>query len=91
MNIKGISPSSINNYYNSNVKKVEKKDVAKVQDKIEISKTGKALQKYGVDEVFTNSPEKIEKLKNDIKNGTYNPSSAAISKAMFDSMKGRKI
>ena len=90
MNVKGVSQTNINTYYNVNRKKVEGKQTESIKDKLEISNEAKTLQSYGVED-FNDNSKRIEEIKNQLNNGTYKPSAKAISKAMYDVMKGKKI
>lgn len=90
MNIKGVSQTNINTYYNVNRKKVESKSTENVKDKIEISQQAKTLQSYGVEDIKDNS-KKVEEIKNALNNGTYKPTAKAISRAMYDIMKGKTV
>lgn len=88
MNINPINPNKVVNFYNSQSKKVDTSKVDKVTDSIEISSVGKNMSLYSLEDDFTSSDKKIEQLKNQVENGTYNKSSKLIADKIFDSMKG---
>lgn len=91
MNIRGIGPSSnvinLNNKQNktNNIKAAEKKD------RIEISSAGRKLASYGTEDMNVTNDAKIEKLKNEIKKGTYNIDAKLTAQSLVDVMKGRRV
>lgn len=88
MNIKGVSQTNINAYHNVSRKKIEKKQIEGVKDKVEISEAAKTLQSYGIEELKDNT-KRIEEIKKQLANGTYKPTAKAISRAMYNVMKGK--
>ena len=91
MKINGIGINKIVNLYNHNKKITEKSAVKTSKDTIEISNLGKSLSSFSVEEGFENSPEKIDRLKKEVSQGTYKADSTLIAKKMLDSIKGRGI
>lgn len=91
MNIRGISPNS--NVINLNKKqnKVNNIKAAEQKDRIEISSAGRKLMSYGAEAMNVNNEAKIEKIKNDIKKGTYNIDAKLTAQSLVDVMKGRKV
>ena len=87
MKINGVNPNKIVNLYSNNKKNVERKSEVSQKDTIEISSVGKSLSSYSIDDKFINSNEKIEKLKNEIQNGTYNRDSKLVAAKILDAMK----
>ena len=89
MNIKGVGYVNGINYYNritsNKVNQVEKTETL---DRIELSKEGKLLNDYKIDESSYDNSKKIENIKNMIQNGTYNFDAKLIAKGMLDSIKG---
>lgn len=84
MKINSASVNKVINLYNTNKQSIEKKDSKVKNDSIEISTLGKKLSDLSIDENIGNSDEKIEALRNGVKNGTYKPSSGSVAKKMLD-------
>lgn len=91
MKINGASVNKVINIYNTNKQSIEKKDTKVKNDSIEISTLGKKLSNLSIDDNFGNSEEKVEALRNEVKNGTYKPSSANVAKKMLDSISEREV
>ncbi|GLC32321.1 flagellar biosynthesis anti-sigma factor FlgM [Clostridium omnivorum] len=91
MKINGASVNKVINLYNANKQSIEKKDTKVKNDSIEISTLGKKLSDLSIDENIGNSEEKIEALRNEVKNGTYKPSSGNVAKKMLDIIGERGI
>lgn len=87
MKINGVNPNKIVNLYSNNKRNIERKSEVAQKDTIEISSVGKSLSSYSIDDKFINSNEKIEKLKNEIQNGTYNRDSKLVAAKILDAMK----
>ncbi len=91
MKISGTGINKIINIYEKNNKKIEKtKEVVK-KDSLEISKIGKNLSSFAVDDKKSISQEKLEKIRNEIANGTYNVDGKLVAQKMIDIMKGREV
>lgn len=90
MKIESIKHDVINTYKKTTPKTEVKANVIK-KDTIELSAEGKNLSALSLEGKSVNSNEKIEAIKNSIKNGTYNVDSKLTAKKIFDSMKGRDI
>jgi negative regulator of flagellin synthesis FlgM len=91
MKVNGTSVNKVTNLYNQNKKVAEKSPVKTAKDTIEISKLGKSLSNFSVEEGFENSPEKIERLKKEVAQGNYKPDSKLVAKKMLENFKGRGI
>lgn len=87
MKINGVNPNKIVNFYSNNKKTVEKKEQIMQKDSIQISSAAKNLSSYLIDDNFTNSKEKIEKLKNEVANGTYNRDSKLVAAKILEEIK----
>lgn len=87
MNINSINQNKVVNFYNVQSKKVGTSKVEKVSDSIEISSVGKNMSLYSLEDDFKNSDKKIEQLKSQVENGTYNKDSKLIADKIFDSMR----
>ena len=89
MKINGVDPSKVVNLYSNNVKSVQKKTEVSQKDSVQISSLGKNLSSYSLEDKFVNSNEKIEKLKNQISNGTYSRDSKLVAGKILEEMKGK--
>lgn len=88
MNINGINSNNIINFYSKNKSRVsETKKVNNVSDRIEISKLGKSLTNYTLEGVNVDNSKKIEELKNQINNGTYNVDAKLTARSILDTIK----
>jgi negative regulator of flagellin synthesis FlgM len=91
MKINGASVNKVINLYNVNKQSIEKKDTKVKNDSIEISTLGKKLSNLSIDDNFGNSEEKVEALRNGIKNGTYKPNAGNVAKKMLDIISEREV
>ncbi|NMM61266.1 flagellar biosynthesis anti-sigma factor FlgM [Clostridium sp. P21] len=87
MKINGVNPSKVINLYSDHKKTIEKKERVQNGDIVQISSLGKSLSSYSLDDKFVSSKEKIEKLTNEVKNGTYNIDSKLIAAKIMEEMK----
>lgn len=87
MKINGVNPSKVVNLYSNQVKNVGKKTEVSQKDSIQISSLGKNLSSYSLDDKFVNSNEKIEKLRNEVANGTYSRDSKLVASKILEEMK----
>ncbi|MCT8976143.1 flagellar biosynthesis anti-sigma factor FlgM [Clostridium sp. CX1] len=87
MKINGVNPSKIVNLYANNKKTIEKKEQVQQKDSIQISSVAKSLSSYSIDDKFINSKEKIERLKSEISNGTYNKDSKLVAAKILEEIK----
>lgn len=92
MNIKGIGTHNIINLYNKNNNQVAQKS-EKVQktDTIEISKLGRSLNTYSLDETKFDNSAKVAEIKKQVENGTYNIDAKLTAQSIIDTIKGNKI
>ena len=92
MNIKGIGSQNIVNLYTRNSRKViNKGNISKTNDTIEISNVAKNLNTYSFDDVNIDNSAKIASLKNKIENGTYNVDARLTAQSMIDIIKEKKV
>lgn len=91
MKISGTGINKIINIYEKNNKKIEKTKEVEKKDSLEISKIGKNLSSFAVDDKKSISQEKLEKIRNEIANGTYNVDGKLVAQKMIDIMKGREV
>ena len=92
MKIQGINTQNIISTYKNNIgKNTEKVERVNSKDTIEISALGKKLNNYSLDNVSLDRSAKIEKIKAQIENGTYNVSAKLTAKSIIDTIKGDKI
>lgn len=87
MKVNGVNPSKIVNLYANNKKAIEKKEQVQQKDSIQISSVAKSLSSYSIDDKFINSKEKIERLKSEISNGTYNKDSKLVAAKILEEIK----
>ncbi|MDW8799707.1 flagellar biosynthesis anti-sigma factor FlgM [Clostridium sp. A1-XYC3] len=87
MKINGVSPNNIVGLYSNNKMAVEKKMELSQKDSIQISSVAKSLSSYSIDDKFVTSKEKIERLKSEISNGTYNRDSKLVAAKILEEMK----
>ena len=91
MKINGInSINVINNYKGKAAKISEVSRAENIKDSIEISEAGKTLNVYGMDPIRDNS-KRIQELKEQIKNGTYNVDPKETAKSMINFMGDKEI
>lgn len=74
--------------YNSNVRKI---DNAPAKDRIEISDAGKMLSSLCSNFEIGNNDSKVEVIKNQVKNGTYDRKSKLVAQKIVDYFKGREV
>lgn len=91
MKINGIGPSKVISIYSDNKKVQNAKETKPKQDSLEISSTGKSLSSLSLDESYVNSPEKLEKLKEQISQGTYKADAKLTAQKIIDAIKRRDI
>lgn len=91
MKLNSISIGKVIPLYNNTKKVEQKKDNIKVKDSVQISKAGRNLSSYYIDDIDTELEKKVQDVKNRINNGTYKVSSRLVAKKMLDIMKGRDI
>ena len=88
MNINGINSNNVINLYSKNRNRVSQtKEVKSVSDRIEISKLGKSLTNYTLEGVNVDNSKKIQELKNQINNGTYNVDDKLTARSILDTIK----
>jgi len=90
MKIDGVK-NNVVNFYKKNAVKTETKVATSKKDTIELSTAGKSLSALSLDDKLINSKEKIEAIRNEIKQGTYKMDSTLTAKKIIDIMKGRDI
>lgn len=88
MNINGINSNNVINLYSKNKNRVSQtKKVNNVSDRIEISKLGKSLTNYTLEGVNVDNSKKIQELKNQINNWTYNVDAKLTARSILDTIK----
>ncbi|AOZ75128.1 flagellar biosynthesis anti-sigma factor FlgM [Clostridium pasteurianum] len=95
MKINGVGLGKVLQMYNnnSNNKNIsENKTPEKsAKDSLEISKLGKSLSAYSTEDNFGTSKAKIEEIKKQIENGTYNRDSKLVAQKLLDHIKGKGV
>ncbi len=74
------------NLYKQNTLKLSSNNEIKNSDKIELSKLGKEISKYIEDSSSFNT-NKVEEIKEKIKNGTYKVNEEELAKSILDEIK----
>lgn len=88
MKITGTSMNKVINIYEVNRKQTQRNQKVSKKDTIEISQTGKQLSSFAEKEFSPISSEKIEKIRNQIAEGTYKVDPKALAKKML--IQGKK-
>lgn len=92
MKIQGINTQNIISTYKNHIgRNTEKVERVNSKDTIEISALGKTLNNYSLDSTSLDRSAKIEKIKYQIDNGTYNVDAKLTAQSIIDNMKGDKI
>ena len=91
MKITGISSNEYLNVKNDSKKSALNKTVESSKDRLEISTAGKSLSLYSTDGNFGISEDKLQGIKNQVSNGTYNRDSKLVAQKLIDVMKGRTV
>lgn len=76
------------NAYSSNVVKISS---APAKDSIEISEAGKMLSNLCSNFQIDNNENKVELIKTQVKNGTYDRNSRLVAQKIVDYFKGREV
>ena len=75
------------NLYKQNTLKLSNSNEIKNSDKIELSKLGKEISKYIEDSSCCNISNRVEEIKEKIKNGTYKVNEEELAKSILDEIK----
>ncbi|MGG7163922.1 flagellar biosynthesis anti-sigma factor FlgM [Clostridium ihumii] len=89
MKVNNVSNRMMINPYNNINKSRNISKQNPMKDSCEISNIGKKLNNMSLDTVEGNSEAKVEKIKNQINNGTYKIDSKLVAEKMIEAMKGR--
>lgn len=88
MNVNGIGPTLGVGYYQKTARTtVNKVEEVATKDRIEISKMAKAMTNYSIDSSNLDHSKKIEQIKNEINNGTYNVDSKLTAQSIIDNIR----
>lgn len=97
MKINGVGLGKVlqmynNNSSNNNKNISENKTAEKsAKDSLEISKLGKSLSAYSTEDNFGTSKAKLEEIKKQVENGTYNRDSKLVAQRLLDHIKGKGV
>ena len=96
MKINGVGLGKVLQMYknnnNSNKNISENKTTEKsTKDSVEISKLGKSLSAYSTEDNFQTSKAKLEEIKKQVENGTYNRDSKLVAQKLLEHIKGKGI
>ena len=94
MKIQGIGTN--NDIYTRYITKANKtasteNKIIKNEDTIEISELGKELSSFSIEDNNLDREARIQELKEQIQNGTYEVDARLTAKSMIDSMRGDNI
>ena len=92
MKIDRLSVLNIDRLYKNNTRNnIDKTDVIKKGDRIEISEDAKRIRAISEDNKSIDRDKKIKEIKEAINNGTYKVDSRELAKSIKDFMKGSDI
>ena len=92
MTINGVGSSKVIDLYSKVNKTVNNQTkVNKTSDSLQISNLGKSLSAYSLDDNFNVSNDKLNEIRSQIQNGTYNVSSKLVAQKLYDSIKGKGV
>ncbi|WP_010239586.1 flagellar biosynthesis anti-sigma factor FlgM [Clostridium arbusti] len=97
MKINGVGLDKVlqmykNNNNNTSKNTSENKTPEKsTKDSLEISKLGKSLSAYSADDNFGTSKAKLEEIKKQVQNGTYNRDSKLVAQKLLDHINGKGV
>lgn len=78
----------VHSLYSSNSRKISS---TPAKDRIEISEAGKMLSSLCSNFQIDNRDSKVEFIKSEVQNGTYNRNSKLVAKKIVDYFKGREV
>jgi len=88
MNIKNVNSNFVINNYTKSVNNIKTQKPVEKVDKVEISSRGKLLSNISQNNDNDVNIDKVNKIKNMIKNGTYNIDSKELAKKILEKTKG---
>lgn len=92
MKISGVYQSNVVNLYSENKKVEAKKDVKRQGDTLQISKVGRSLSNFDISDFSDEKrAEKIDRIKNQVSNGTYKGDGKLTAMKLMDIMKNRGV
>lgn len=91
MDIKAVGVNKVVNLYRDNSKVNRNNKIERKSDTLEISPLAKKLSGLSIDDINIDKTKEIERIKEQIKKGTYNVDSKDIARKIINSMKGRGI
>ncbi|MEW8956208.1 flagellar biosynthesis anti-sigma factor FlgM [Clostridium sp.] len=91
MDIKAVGVSKVVNLYRDNNKMNKSSKIEKKGDTLEISPLAKKLSGLSIDDINIDKTKEIERIKEEIKKGSYNIDSKDLARKIINSMKGSGI
>ncbi|AWZ48160.1 flagellar biosynthesis anti-sigma factor FlgM [Clostridiaceae bacterium 14S0207] len=91
MKINNVSINKVINIYDNKKQKIENRISKENKDKIEISNLGKKLSSLNCDILQKNSDKKVEEIRKEVQQGTYNRDCKLIAQKLIDVIKNRDI
>lgn len=90
INSLGSTNRVMNAYGQNKINKVNKIEQINEKDRIEISKKAKEMKEMDL-EIKVDRSKDIERIRNEIKEGSYKVDSEKLAKAIIEEMRGNKI
>lgn len=91
MKVTGVFQQNLIQAYKDTKKKIEKSPEIARADVLQISAEARNMQNISTEGVGNNPASKFESIKNQIKQGTYNPDPALIAQRMMAIVKGSEV
>lgn len=92
MAINGVTNSKIIDFYNKTNKNLpEKIQTEQAKDSVEISKLGKSLSAYSLDNSCGVSKTELEEIKSKVQSGTYNVNAKLVAQKIYDTFKNKGV
>lgn len=91
MKINNVSINKVINIYDNKKQKTENRISKENKDKIEISNLGKKLSSLNCDILQKNSDKRVEEIRKEVQQGTYNRDCKLIAQKLIDVIKNRDI
>ncbi|MGL5617424.1 MAG: flagellar biosynthesis anti-sigma factor FlgM [Sarcina sp.] len=92
MDINGLGSTNrvMNAYGQNKINKINKTEKVNEKDRIEISNKAKEMKEMDL-EIKVDRSKDVERIRNEIKDGSYKVNSENLAKAIIEEMRGNKI
>ncbi|MFD3157528.1 flagellar biosynthesis anti-sigma factor FlgM [Haloimpatiens sp. FM7330] len=92
MKISGVSTNKVINLYKArNISKTQSKSKVNSKDSLQISELGKSLSSFSIEDNIVPDNKTVEKIKTQIRNGTYKVDTKALSQKIMEMIEGKEI